>query len=131
MRTAHTTRGNSDVKKSIRRAMVTTLAASTALVLAACGGGVTADESPSSSDGGTETSTGDTEAPAAGELSGNLPGAGASSQGKAQEGWIAGFGDSEPGVTVTYDAVGSGGGREQFLSSGVLFAGSDSALKED
>nr|WP_233251555.1 phosphate ABC transporter substrate-binding protein PstS [Serinibacter arcticus] len=121
------------MKKSIRRGMITTLAASTALVLAACGGGVTADESPSgsTSDGGTESSTGDTEAPEAGSLSGNLPGAGASSQGKAQEGWIAGFGDLEQGVTVTYDGVGSGGGREQFLSSGVLFAGSDSALKED
>jgi phosphate transport system substrate-binding protein len=122
------------VKKSIRRGMVTTLAASTALVLAACGGGVTADDPSSSApDGGSESSSdgGESEAPAAGELSGNLAGAGASSQGRAQEGWIAGFGDLEPGVTVTYDGVGSGGGREQFLSSGVLFAGSDSALKED
>ncbi len=40
--------------------------------------------------------------------------------------WKAGFQGSNPDVTVNYDAVGSGGGREQFLAGGVLFAGSDS-----
>ena len=36
-----------------------------------------------------------------------------------------------PDVTVNYDAVGSGGGREQFLAGGVLFAGSDSTMTDD
>jgi len=34
-------------------------------------------------------------------------------------------------VTVNYDPVGSSGGREQFLSGGVDFAGSDAALTSD
>jgi phosphate transport system substrate-binding protein len=34
-------------------------------------------------------------------------------------------------VNFSYDPVGSGGGREQFLSGGVDFAGSDSALNDD
>jgi phosphate transport system substrate-binding protein len=36
-----------------------------------------------------------------------------------------------PGVTVTYDAVGSGGGREQFIAGATQFAGSDAALDEE
>ena len=47
------------------------------------------------------------------------------------EGWMATFGAVAPDVTVTYEAVGSGGGREQFLAGGVQFAGSDSALKDE
>jgi phosphate transport system substrate-binding protein len=46
------------------------------------------------------------------------------------EGWIAGFNDTYPDVVVSYDAVGSGGGREQFVSGAVTFAGSDAALDE-
>ena len=45
--------------------------------------------------------------------------------------WQAGFNGQQPGVTVSYDPVGSGGGREQFLAGGVDFAGSDSALSDD
>jgi phosphate transport system substrate-binding protein len=33
-------------------------------------------------------------------------------------------------VTVNYDPVGSGGGRDQFVAGGVDFAGSDAALKD-
>lgn len=47
------------------------------------------------------------------------------------EGWVAGFNDQEPGVTVTYDPQGSGAGREQFLSGAVQFAGSDAALSDE
>jgi phosphate transport system substrate-binding protein len=45
--------------------------------------------------------------------------------------WQAGFTDVQPDVTVNYDPVGSGGGREQFLSGGVDFAGSDSPLNDE
>ena len=45
--------------------------------------------------------------------------------------WIAGFGEANPDVTVSYDAVGSGGGREQFVAGGTAFGGTDSHLKEE
>jgi phosphate transport system substrate-binding protein len=69
--------------------------------------------------------------PAAQELTGDLAGAGASSQEAAQQAWIAGFQEANPDVTIAYDPVGSGGGREQFIAGGVAYAGSDSHLKEE
>ena len=64
------------------------------------------------------------------DLSGDLAGAGASSQEAAQEAWIANFESDNSGVTISYDPVGSGGGREQFIAGGVDYAGSDSALAD-
>lgn len=63
-------------------------------------------------------------------LTGTLNGAGASSQEAAQAAWQAGFQTANPNVTINYDPVGSGGGREQFLAGGVQFAGSDSYLDD-
>ena len=34
-----------------------------------------------------------------------------------------------PTLTISYDPVGSGGGREQFIAGGVAYAGSDAALR--
>ena len=45
--------------------------------------------------------------------------------------WQAGFQTANPEVTVNYDPVGSGGGREQFIAGGVDFAGSDSYLDDE
>jgi phosphate transport system substrate-binding protein len=64
-------------------------------------------------------------------LSGTLNGAGSSAQEAAQQAWQAGFQTANPDVTVNYDPVGSGGGREQFISGGVAFAGSDAYLSEE
>jgi phosphate transport system substrate-binding protein len=64
-------------------------------------------------------------------LSGTLVGAGASSQGSAQEAWIAAFQTANPGVNITYDPSGSGAGRETFIAGGSAWAGSDSALSDD
>jgi phosphate transport system substrate-binding protein len=66
-----------------------------------------------------------------GGLGGTLVGAGASSQQAAMQGWTAGYSGVEPDVTVNYDPVGSGGGREQFLAGGTDFAGSDAPLDEE
>ncbi|MBY9074946.1 phosphate ABC transporter substrate-binding protein PstS [Nocardioides sp. WL0053] len=63
--------------------------------------------------------------------SGTLNGAGASSQEAAMAAWQAGFQTANPEVTVNYDPVGSGGGREQFIAGGVEFAGSDSYLDDE
>jgi phosphate transport system substrate-binding protein len=64
-------------------------------------------------------------------LAGSMAGAGASSQGSAQEAWVAAFQTANPDVDITYDPSGSGAGREQFIAGGVAFAGSDSALKDE
>lgn len=85
-----------------------------ALGVAACGGD---DEDT----GGGESSG----------LSGDLAGAGASSQEAAMEAWIAGFQNANPDVTVSYDPVGSGGGREQFIAGGSAFGGTDAALESE
>jgi phosphate transport system substrate-binding protein len=60
----------------------------------------------------------------ASSLSGNLVGAGASSQDAAQQAWIAGFQTANPDVTIDYDPSGSGAGRETFLEGASDFAGS-------
>jgi phosphate transport system substrate-binding protein len=65
------------------------------------------------------------------QLSGSLVGAGSSAQQAAMQGWTAGFAGLQPEVTVNYDPVGSGGGREQFLAGGTDFAGSDAFLDEE
>ena len=64
-------------------------------------------------------------------LSGNLVGAGASSQDAAQQSWIAGFQTANPDVTIDYDPSGSGAGRETFIEGASDFAGSDRAFTDD
>ena len=61
-------------------------------------------------------------------LSGTLNGGGSSAQEAAQGAWRAGFQTDNSDVTVNYDPVGSGTGRENFISGAYMFAGSDSAL---
>jgi len=95
-----------------------------ALTAAACG-----SDDPETTD--DETVTSDPVSDGAAALSGDLVGAGASSQAAAMEGWLAGYLGVSPDANVSYDPIGSGGGREQFLSGGSDFAGSDAALKDD
>ncbi|MDP9430426.1 MAG: phosphate ABC transporter substrate-binding protein PstS [Actinomycetota bacterium] len=107
-----------------KRAATLSLALAGSLTLAACGA-ANETQTPAAGGGGSEAS-GSTE-----ELSGTLVGAGSSAQQAAMQGWTAGYSAVQPGVTVNYDPVGSGGGREQFLAGGTDFAGSDAALDEE
>lgn len=91
------------------------LLTATALTLAACG-----NNNPT---GSTNTGSGSGAA-----LSGTLSGSGASSQESAMTAWIAGYSAKQPNVTVNYDSIGSGGGRENLIAGAVQFAGSDAAL---
>lgn len=102
-------------RKSMR--ILTATVASSALLfgLAACGAG----------------NEGDSDSDSDGALSGTLNGAGASSQQSAVDAWKQGFQTANSGVTVNYDAIGSGGGREQFIAGGTSFAGSDAFLDDD
>lgn len=109
------------------------LAGAMAITLAACASNDAPAATPDT--GSTSDSTSATQEPTSEEttvtLSGTLTGAGASSQEKAMGGWIAGFGDLHPDVLLSYDPIGSGGGREQFIAGATLFAGSDAALKPE
>ncbi|RIK17832.1 MAG: phosphate ABC transporter substrate-binding protein PstS [Acidobacteria bacterium] len=116
---------------------------SATLALAACGNDdptadATADEGASqpaadenTDESSEETSEGDDTAAGGEELSGDIKASGASSQEAAMTAWIAGYQDVQPGVTVQYDSIGSGGGRENLLAGAVDFAGSDAYLDEE
>jgi phosphate transport system substrate-binding protein len=93
--------------------------------VAACGGG---SDTTSGNGGNTESESGG--APSA-EVSGEIAGAGSTAQQAAQEAWIAEFENANSGATISYDPVGSGGGREQFISGGVAYGGSDTPLSEE
>jgi phosphate transport system substrate-binding protein len=101
---------------SIRRFRAPIAALALGLGLTACGA---ANEEPAADSG--EGSS----------LSGTLNGGGSSAQEAAQNAWRAGFQELNPEVTVNYDPIGSGGGREQFISGGYPFAGSDSYLDDE
>lgn len=94
------------------------LLAAGALTLSACGGGPsdTAQGSESNGEGG---------------VAGTLIGGGASSQESAMTAWTQGVTEVAPDLTVNYDPVGSGAGREGFLAGQYSFAGSDAAMDED
>jgi phosphate transport system substrate-binding protein len=97
------------------------------LGLAACGGGGSSSSSSSSSESSESESGGG--APSS-EASGEIAGAGSTAQEAAQKAWIAEFENANGGATISYDGVGSGGGREKFISGGVAYAGSDTPLSE-
>jgi phosphate transport system substrate-binding protein len=102
-----------------RRGVVPASIAVLALALTGCGAG-----NDSGTDGGDSGDSG-------ASLSGTLSGGGSSAQEAAQGVWRAGFQGDNSAVTVNYDPVGSGTGRENFISKAYSFAGSDSALSTD
>ncbi|WP_019806684.1 phosphate ABC transporter substrate-binding protein PstS [Saccharomonospora halophila] len=100
---------------SLGRILALPTAAALTLGIAACG-------SANEQDTGSGDGSG---------LSGTISGAGASSQEAAQSAWQAGFVERNPDVTVNYDPIGSGGGREQFVSGGSDFGGTDAYLDDE
>jgi phosphate transport system substrate-binding protein len=92
--------------------LVSAASAILALTAAACG---------SSSDSGSS-----------GGASGTIAGAGSSAQQAAQEAWIASFEGDNSDATISYDAIGSGGGRDQFIAGGkTAYGGSDAPFDEE
>ncbi|SDE70157.1 phosphate ABC transporter substrate-binding protein PstS [Auraticoccus monumenti] len=98
-----------------------------ALGLGACA----ADEAPTPPSGSGSAGGAGSEAPADTQLSGTLTGGGASSQESAMTAWTQAYASTQPSVTVQYNPVGSGGGREGFLAGQYSFAGSDSVMDEE
>lgn len=110
---------------SSRRVAGITAVSALALVLAACGGGDNGADN-GSANGDTDGQGGDLSS-----LSGNLTGSGASSFQLAIQEWVIEFPELTDGAFVDYNAVGSGTGRAEFLSSAVDFAGSDAVMDDD
>lgn len=109
----------------ISRAGSAVLVGALALALAGCG----SDDPTGSTDASdSPAATGEATGPA---LSGTYKGAGSSAQQAAIDAWTAAFQTANPDVTIDYQGVGSGAGREQFLAGGVSWAGSDSAMKPE
>jgi len=104
------------------------IAVAATFALSACAG---AEEAPAEEETAPAETTEETTEEAAPALAGVLEGAGASSQAAAAEAWVAGFQTANPEVTVNYDPIGSGGGRESFQNGATSFAGSDRAFKID
>ncbi|MGO1591955.1 MAG: phosphate ABC transporter substrate-binding protein PstS [Ancrocorticia sp.] len=98
------------------------IAGAIALTLSACSSGPQGDGANGA--GTTDSSEGS-------GSSGTINGSGASSQQNAQQAWRDNFSSVEPGITVNYEATGSGTGREQFIGGQVSFAGSDAPLSAD
>ena len=101
--------------KITRIARISAVGAVAALALAGCA----ANEAPAG------------DSAAASDLEGTLKATGASSQGSAQEAWVAAFQTANSGVTINYEPTGSGTGRENFIAGASDFIGSDRAFKLD
>jgi phosphate transport system substrate-binding protein len=102
-------------RKSVRTTATAAAALTLALGLTACGA--------ANEEGGNE--------PSGSKLTGTLNAGGSSAQESAVAAWKKAFQSTNPGVTVNYDPVGSGGGREQFLAGGLDLAGSDAYLDDE
>jgi phosphate transport system substrate-binding protein len=116
--------------RSVRSFTALALVSTLAFGAAACGSSDEDTSTTGSASAPSATTTAGGGAAGGGDLSGSIAGAGSSAQAAAQEAWTAGFQQANPGATISYDPVGSGGGREQFLAGGVEFAGSDAALDD-
>jgi phosphate transport system substrate-binding protein len=92
-----------------------------ALSVAACSSA--SSSSPSASPSSSSSST-----PSTSSVSGTIKAAGSTFQTNFQQAAISAFKSVDPGITVDYDPVGSGSGRDDLYANTVLFAGSDSPI---
>jgi phosphate transport system substrate-binding protein len=113
-----------------RRPFVRTAAllAVSAIFVTGCGdsGSDSAD-----SDNGTGTTVLSDSSTAIAELAGDIKGSGASFPDAFYQEAVAGLADVAPDLTVTYEAIGSSSGREQFAQDLNDFAGTDSLVGDD
>jgi phosphate transport system substrate-binding protein len=121
--------------KRLNRAAAVLLAAS--LVLAACGGDSGPVTAPGGNNGGNDNA-GDTDGDDddAGDTddlpAGDLVGAGATFVNPVFSDWIFEYeGTRNPGASINYQSIGSGGGIEQFLLQTVDFGASERYLRDD
>jgi phosphate transport system substrate-binding protein len=111
-----------DMKRALLKSLV--IASALALALSACGG-----DDDDSTAGSTSSPTG-AGGIDYGSLSGDLKASGATFPDAFYQAVIEKFADVAPNLNVTYNAVGSGTGKEEFGQGITDFAGSDSLVKE-
>lgn len=116
------------LRTTLTRTTAFAAAGAMVLTLSACSAG---DDKAPASGSSTDATTSNSDTKTGAALSGTLAGAGASSQESAMEAWKSGYSELEAGVTVSYDAVGSGAGITQFADGQVAWAGSDAPLEGD
>src|SRR5690606_14167363 len=80
---------------------------------------------------GNDDPTGMLAAADGGDLTGDIKASGSSAQEAAMTAWIAGYQQHQPAVLVQYDAIGSGGGRENLIAGATDIAGTDAFLDEE
>jgi phosphate transport system substrate-binding protein len=132
---------SSTQRRSLSR--VVALMTAMALVAAACGDG---DDALPTAGNDTTTTTaatgaavtndddddGDDAAATSADLSGTLDGAGATFPNPVFQDWAFEYSSSvQPGVTINYQSIGSGGGIEQFLLQTVDFGSSERYLRDE
>lgn len=93
-------------------------------LLAAC----SSSSSSSSSSTSTSPAAGGSPSSSSASVSGTINAAGSTFQTNFQQAAIQAFKAVNPNITVNYDAVGSGSGRQDLYGNTVLFAGSDSPV---
>lgn len=98
--------------------------------LAACQPAGSASSAPASGSPGTGSSPLTTSS-ASSTLKADLLGAGATFPDPVYQEWIGGFVGANPGVSITYEPIGSGGGVEQFIAQSTDFGGSDAFMTDD
>lgn len=122
-----------------RYGRIAATAATSALLLTACGSdsnsdGAGASSSPSGSSSASASASaspstsGSTAAGGDGCATGSVTAEGSTAQKNAMETWIAAYQTKCSGAKLNYNATGSGAGITQFNAKQVDFAGSDSAL---
>jgi phosphate transport system substrate-binding protein len=120
--------------------MLTALLVALGLLAAACGGesdalmGAPGDAAGDAADdaGGDDAEERGADEPAGRGLAGELTGAGATFPAPLYQDWTFVYqNEVQPGVTINYQSIGSGGGIEQFLSDTVDWGTSERYLRDD
>ncbi|WP_298888437.1 phosphate ABC transporter substrate-binding protein PstS [uncultured Serinicoccus sp.] len=113
--------------KQHRLTRTVAIAMAASFALAACG-----DDSPTTTaDEGSDAGSEESGEEGGEMLSGDVLASGASSQEAAMTAWIAGYQGVQPDVTLQYNSVGSGAGRENLIAGASDFVGSDAYLDEE
>lgn len=108
------------------------LAATVSVLTVACGGGGNAGDPRAAREQDQEAAGQDTQAADAGGASGELVGAGATFPTPLFQDWIFEYQENvEPGVSINYQSIGSGGGIEQFIAQSVDFGSSERYLTDE